>query len=72
MFLIEYMKGRFVNGEDIVWISVDNGVKFSVTASAEASHNVSQECEEAFLRKLQAYNNGYSDVESRYYELKGR
>lgn len=71
MFIIEYMKGRFVNGDNLVWVSVDNGVTFSVTASAETLHSVSTECEEGFLRKLQTYNNGSVDIESTYYDFKG-
>lgn len=72
MFLIEYMKGRFVNGEDIQSVNVSEaGVNFTLRGQESPSKCVSDKYVDNFLNKLEALNNGYSDIESRYYELKG-
>jgi hypothetical protein len=70
MFLIEYAKGQFVNGETIQWVSVRcKKVVFGVVGEPEGEWNVDIDFTDAFLNHLQALNDNISSVQSRYKEI---
>jgi len=66
MFLIEFRKGQFIDGETIQWLSLEKGIKFSVVGDTESVHTVAQEYERTFINNLQAFN-AHFDVEACYY-----
>ena len=71
MFLIEYRKGQFINGETLQWVSLEGGVKFSGVGDAECVFTVAPEYEGTFLNHLQALNDNITDIKSRYSKIKG-
>lgn len=70
MFLIEYRKGQFINGETLQWVSLEDGVKFSGIGDTESVFTVAPEYERSFLNNLQALNDNFTNVESRYSRIK--
>lgn len=70
MFLIEYDKGRYINGELVEWMHVDPAGKVSVTLSSdtETAYKVNPDCAAAFVNNMQALS-GSGGVEGRYHEI---
>lgn len=69
MFLIEFRKGQFIDGETIQWLSLEKDIKFSVVGDTKSVFTVAQEYERTFINNLQAIHGNF-DVEVRYYEIK--
>tara|TARA_R110002020_G_C15712518_1_gene722115 strand:+ start:43 stop:240 length:198 start_codon:yes stop_codon:yes gene_type:complete len=64
MFLIEYAKDNYINGELIDWIKVHgNRVSFSLAGSDNETFTVDLECKRSFLNHLQALNDNASNIE---------
>ena len=70
MFLIEYRKGQFINGETVQWIIVGEVVKFSVLGDTESVFSVESGYEHLFLNHLQALNGNIANIESRHNIIK--
>lgn len=70
MFLIEYDKGLYINGELVDWLHVSPVGKVSVTLSGdiETVYKVSPECASTFVNNMQALS-GSGGVEARYHEI---
>ena len=64
MFLIEYEKNTFVDGEKIDWVESENDVvSFTVTCDTKTIYTVTNDCKPLFLNHLQALNSNITNVE---------
>ena len=70
MFLIEYRKGQFINGETVQWVIVGEVVKFSVLGDTESAFSVESGYEDTFLNHLQRLNGNIVNIESRHNTIK--
>jgi hypothetical protein len=65
MFLIEYEKGRFINGESIDALSFrDNGIEFWLKNEGNASFYVENDLADTFLNHLQALNDNILNIQA--------
>lgn len=70
MFLIEYERGKFVNGSIINWINIrNNTVNFTVTGDGESTFAVNPCYQKQFVNNLQAINSNISNIEKHYHEV---
>ena len=71
MFLIEYMKGGFVNAETIDTLSINGNIalRFTLQGMDDSNYYVSSEYQSDFVNNLQALNQNLQNVESRYHQL---
>lgn len=72
MFLIEYSKNKFINGENIDWLQIDkNGiVSFTLKFDIESSYFVHAEFSESFLNNAQAIDANETCLQNKYLEIK--
>ena len=70
MFLIEYDKGLYINGELVDWMQVNSVGKVSVTLSGdtETIDTVNPDCAATFVNNMQALS-GSGGVEACYHEI---
>jgi len=69
MFLIEYVKGYFIDGDDIQWLKVGQSeVLFILKSDGENQMNVDNEFQSSFVNNLQAINAN-ADVEKAYHDV---
>lgn len=72
MFLIEYKKGCFINGELIDWIRVSKeSIDVTVTTDNENEYKVEGEFIGQFLNNLQAIDGNLSSLEKAYLDASG-
>lgn len=68
MFLIQYRKGEFIDGNDIQWVKVTKGkVSFVLKSQPEDLMEVEQVYASSFVNNLQAINTNIDSVESAYH-----
>lgn len=72
MFLIEYAKGHFINGDTItsLHINAKRGVCFYANVDAESEFQVEEGYEGTFVNNLQAINSNITDIEAKYKQLR--
>ncbi len=67
MFLIEWKKGAFVNGELVDSVTVKNeSVVFTMSGDIECSYTVDNEFQKSFVNNLQAIDENGGTVERAY------
>ena len=67
MFLIEHELGKFVNGEDIQWVSLSpKKIHFTMKGDIESCYTVSEDLQSTFVNHLQALNANIKSVEESY------
>lgn len=71
MFLIEFSKGNFINGDDINYVSIDeNSIRFTLKGELrEGTCKVDPEFKASFVNNLQAFNQNISNVEDCYHKV---
>ncbi len=63
MFLIEYRKDKFVNGDLIDWVEIINhGIKFTVQTDQENIYDVDSEFKNIFINHLNMINSNISKL----------
>lgn len=72
MFLIEYGKGHFINGDCIISLHINEkrGVCFYAGVDTENEFKVEEGYEGTFLNNLQAINSNLNNIEDSYLKLK--
>tara|TARA_Y100001937_G_C7084518_1_gene314666 strand:- start:430 stop:660 length:231 start_codon:yes stop_codon:yes gene_type:complete len=72
MFLIEYAKGHFINGDSIISLHINEkrGVRFYAGVDTENEFQVEEGYEGTFLNNLQAINSNISNIEASYLKPK--
>lgn len=69
MYLIEFQKGEFINGERIDWVCVGNkSVQFTISGDAGSLFKVDEELQSVFVNNLQALNGNVSNIQTSYTE----
>lgn len=72
MFLIEYKKGSFVNGELIDCVRFEgNKFFFTLTGDSETLFKVDKTLEKTFANHLQAINSNLTNIQIALEESKG-
>lgn len=72
MFLIEFSKGRFIDGERIDFLSLKGGkITFTLQGDTENLYEVDSVSTDGFINHLQVINSNIDSVGQRWYELKG-
>ena len=70
MFLIEFQKDEFINGEIIDFVDLTNNrVTFTFTFSNGRLYTVDKELESAFLNHMQALNDNITNIQSRHLQI---
>ena len=71
MFLIEYSKNKFINGERVDWIGIDESaiVSFTIEGDSESEFFTDTNLSKQFLNNMQAIDHNNCLLESRYDEI---
>ena len=70
MFLVEFQKDEFIDGERIDYISLTNNkVTFTLSGDSESLFTVEKILEPLFMNHIQALNNNITEISSRHLHI---